>query len=215
MRKDKKNYHEIVKKLLLILLAALTLYSLYCFYYDVSTLNPPIPVQCVFQAGITCIANDLNENGELDLTIGQGLGHIINITGVACTQSQTQPSYINNYASDSILINSGQAKDVSKLGTSHVVMCTDASGVALLNSANGVFSYGYVPKSVKIYINYTEVDTGVQRVAVGRDSFRIRAPCWEESPCACFGANGCFLLPLLIIIWLVLGGYFFSRHKKA
>ncbi|NYZ78872.1 hypothetical protein H0N99_01875, partial [Candidatus Micrarchaeota archaeon] len=38
------------------------------FYLGV--LNPPIPEQCVFPAGITCISSKLNTTGGLTLLIG-------------------------------------------------------------------------------------------------------------------------------------------------
>jgi len=178
---------------------------------NLGELSPPCPAQCTFPAGIACVNYQLDANGELNLTIGQGTGHTIKITGVACAE-YTNSTYdintsINNYASDSITINSGKAGEISKAGTSHEVICKDANGSAVNLTHGGVYIG-------RIYINYTEVDTGIQRIARGIFSKMVypTTSCWAD-PLYCIAKTSDIQSILLILLWCALGIYLFFKPK--
>lgn len=146
------------------------------FYLGV--LSPVVPSQCTFAAGITCTTTKLHvADGRLTLEIGQGTGHTINVTGVTCTQNTSQAyatggSIVYNPA-DSVVIASGSKAFVadgrSAGGTGRYnVTCTGANGEFLTPSLGGQYNG-------RIYINYTEADTGIQRIAVGTFSAKYEA----------------------------------------
>lgn len=96
--------------------------------------------------------------------MGQGTGHSVKISGFTCAQNYSQDyqhtAGINNYVDDPITIPSKGHVFISKAGTSHVVRCNDVNG-------KNVSSTLPVLYSTRIYINYTEIDTGMSRIAVG------------------------------------------------
>ncbi len=140
------------------------------FYLGV--LNPPIPEQCVFPAGITCISSKLNTTGGLTLIIGQGTGHPIQVTGVNCTMNSSAAWATDNSASlvynpntlnTPVNITSGGQATVAQIaGTGGIgsVACKNANGGAASGAAGSAFNG-------KIYIKYTETDTSITRTVVG------------------------------------------------
>ncbi|MEM3555855.1 MAG: hypothetical protein QXF56_04015 [Candidatus Micrarchaeia archaeon] len=143
------------------------------FYLGV--LTPPVPSQCTFPAGITCTTTKLHAgSGHLTLEIGQGTGHSITVTGVTCTQNTSQAYATSgailytDYSGDpNITIASGSKGFVAKPGTFNVT-CTDADGSSVDTSIGAQYNG-------RIYINYTEADTKIQRIAVGTFSARFEA----------------------------------------
>jgi hypothetical protein len=110
--------------------------------------------ECIFPAGLSCIVYNLSENGELTLELGQGTGHTIEVTGVYCsniTSSYTIPASVVYSNGENVTMSSGSMAYIAG-GTSDIVVNCPVSG--------GVFNG-------KLYINYTEVDTGIMRVVVG------------------------------------------------
>jgi hypothetical protein len=139
-------------------------------FYLLGLSNPSTaPRQCTMPPGLSCVSYKLHANsGELDLNIGQGTGHTMNITGVACTSSSTTPG-LDKYASEPITIHSGSMAYVSQSGTSQMVKCTDNNGNLPSDRSAGTLYSG------RIYIRYTEVDTGINRTATGTISTKYEA----------------------------------------
>jgi len=120
--------------------------------------------QCTFSPGFTCVTYKLHAGtGELDLDLGQGTGHKIQITNLACTQSTNTNSisYENTegYPSSPVTLVSGNHTYLSRSDSSHLVRCTDADGNLPSGMTAGSTYTG------RIYMNYTEVDTGIHRMA--------------------------------------------------
>jgi hypothetical protein len=132
------------------------------FYLGV--LNPPVPSQCTFPAGISCISTKLgNIGGNLTLVIGQGVGHTIVITGVNCSNNMTtgfspMVTYIGSTAAApvNITMNSGSQATIASPTSTLNTTCQGVSGATIGGTYVG-----------KIYINYTEVDTGINHIVVG------------------------------------------------
>ncbi|NYZ76381.1 hypothetical protein H0N98_03980, partial [Candidatus Micrarchaeota archaeon] len=151
------------------------------FYLGV--LNPPIPSQCTFAAGVSCITNKLSVGtGKLYLQIGQGTGHPIRITGVSCTQNNSATYatgaanilYANagGTASTNVSIASGDKgtiADPSGAAGINNITCTDANNLKISTPSIGQQYNG------KIFINYTETDTLLTRIAVGTYSAKFEA----------------------------------------
>jgi hypothetical protein len=107
------------------------------------------------------------------------------VNGVSCTQNSsalyatapyTAISYqaIGGVATDNVSMGSGStgtiADAVNGVGANKVhVNCTDANGNAFATTNMGAQYNG------KIYINYTEVETGVTRIATGSYSAAYEA----------------------------------------
>jgi len=133
-----------------------------------------IPSQCTLTPGFTCVSYKLHANtGELDLIIGQGTGHTINVTGISCTQDASSDymneNSINNYAYNPLSIHSGEQKYVSQSGTSHMIKCTDANGDLPADLKLGSFYSG------RLYINYTELDTNSSKITTGAFSTKYES----------------------------------------
>ena len=132
--------------------------------------SPPEPTQCTFPAGITCVSSKLTSDGNLYLRIGQGTGHSIMVTGVVCTQNTSvnfpvkesiQYSSCGTNCINNITISSGNQTTVANPGAGFLaIKCTDANGATLTGTVGAMY-HG------KIYINYTETDTGLTRIIVG------------------------------------------------
>jgi hypothetical protein len=133
------------------------------FYLGV--LNPAIPAQCSFPAGISCVSYKLDASGgNLTLAIGQGTGHPINVTGVACSDNMSSgymPTSINYSNGGWVVMNSGSQATVASPGGTIHVECT-SGGAAIVNATVGANYIG------NMYINYTEMDTGVTHTVTGQ-----------------------------------------------
>jgi hypothetical protein len=114
------------------------------------------PTQCSFPAGFTCVSWKLYTNGILYLKIGQGTGKTINITGIRCTTNTNliqQGKPVSYPSSNTVLIRSGSMAEF-------YVTCTDEADNTLIGAADDTYNG-------KLYINYTEVETGISRIVVG------------------------------------------------
>jgi hypothetical protein len=157
------------KKLLLV---AIVIFVVFCivlivlfvvaplFYLGI--FNPSTPRQCTFAGGFTCMAYKLHAGtGELDFVLGQETGHTIQITDIQCTQGSPDYVNVNGYSPNPITIKSGASATVSGASTSHIVRCTDGTGNLPSHMTAGSTYTG------KLYINYTEVDSEINRTTVG------------------------------------------------
>ncbi|QLJ53120.1 MAG: hypothetical protein Sv326_0945 [Candidatus Fermentimicrarchaeum limneticum] len=159
------------------IMVAIALVLLFAFYIWISTPNVPTPAQCTFPTGILCVTSKLSAGtGKLTLEIGQGTGHRIIVTGVSCTKNTSWEyatnSFIDYEPDTNVTIESRSmayvAKEDSSGGIANVT-CTDQNGAALTSTNIGARYNG------KIYINYTEADTNIQRIVVGTFSVRFEA----------------------------------------
>jgi len=145
------------------------------FYLGVLNPSGMTPTQCTFPPGFTCVTNKLFTNGSLYVVVGVGTGKTIQVNGISCTQntSLTYPtsgsilwsnttygvSYQPNVtmASGSSAVLSNPASTIAWVKNNS---CTNANGGALTGTIGAVYNG-------RIYINYTETDTGLSRIAVG------------------------------------------------
>jgi len=141
----------------LVFLASFTLLvwlllSLYAWF-----LKPIIhscPANCVFPAGIECVSYNLTQNGELTLKIAQGTEHTIMVTGVHCSDNLS-PSYTPS----AVIYSDG--KNVTIPPHSKEYIAGGTSGDIIRCPFSGKEFDG------RIYINYTEVDSGQTRIVAG------------------------------------------------
>jgi hypothetical protein len=126
--------------------------------------------QCTFPPGFTCISYTLNQSGELYLKLGQGTGHEIKINSVFCNASggYYEVPNVNVPLKNSVTLSSGSSADLSGGSSGNTVMCSGISG-------------GYF--SGRMYLNYTEVDTGLNRIAVGTLSTTLGGKNESEKRC--------------------------------
>jgi hypothetical protein len=144
------------------------------FYLGV--LNPPVPAQCSFPAGISCVSYRLSATGgNLTLFIGQGTGHIINVTGVSCSDNMTSgyiPKSINYTLGGWVAMTSGSRALVANPGSNIHVECMHASGGSDVGITNATVGSNYIGK---VYLNYTEMDTGVTHTITGQFTAKYEA----------------------------------------
>ncbi|NYZ75809.1 carboxypeptidase regulatory-like domain-containing protein [Candidatus Micrarchaeota archaeon] len=126
--------------------------------------------QCTFPAGFSCVSYTLNQSGELYLKVGQGTGHEIKINSILCNASGDYYGVpnVNAPLKNSITLTSGSLADLAGGSSDNTVVCSGIGG-------------GYF--SGKIYMNYTEIDTGLQRVAVGSLSLSVGGSAEKEKRC--------------------------------
>jgi len=142
------------------------------FYLGVLNPSGMTPSQCTFPPGFTCVTNKLKTNGFLYLIVGQGTGKNIRIMGINCTQntSLTFPTdgRILWTSPNNITVASGSQVTLANPGA------TDFTNTTTCNLANGSpVATTLSPMPIgsiyngRVYINYTEIDTGLTRVIVG------------------------------------------------
>ncbi|NYZ79183.1 carboxypeptidase regulatory-like domain-containing protein [Candidatus Micrarchaeota archaeon] len=126
--------------------------------------------QCTFPAGFTCVSYSLNESGKLNLKMGQGTGHSIRINSILCTAYNDYKAYSNVYVplANPVSINSGSSADVAGGSSGNTVLCNVS---------------GEVQFSGNVYVNYTETDTGLSRIAVGSLYLPVKSNATEEKRC--------------------------------
>jgi hypothetical protein len=148
--------------------------------------------QCAVPPGFTCITTKLQKDtSKLYLRIGQGTGHSIQINGINCTQQtdttkMTSGLYVSykNYnaagAIKTINMSSGSSAVLAdSIGLNHVISGSPANATNIYCTT----SSGEVPSDIeigsvyngKIYINYTELDTGTTRIVIGTYTARYEA----------------------------------------
>jgi len=118
-----------------------------------------VPGSCSFQQGATCIEHAFySETGESVILFGQSLGHPIEITNVKCTQEASSP------ADPSWTWGSGfTGSRISPGGSEALTLqCYDSDGAPV----SGLNPSDYY--SGKIWIQYTETDTGEVKVMSGQ-----------------------------------------------
>lgn len=149
------------RKILLAFVGILIIFVAVLFYFDFFSPPTMTAPPCQFSAGFSCINGKIHaDTSELDFAIGQGTGYTIKITGVLCTLNDSYPTTNMNYASDPIIMPSATLANISKQGSSHVVICTDANGKPL--------EYAKLGKNcVRVYLNYTEMETNETRLVKG------------------------------------------------
>lgn len=123
------------------------------------------PVQCTFPPGFTCISWKLNANGSIYLKIGQGLGKTINITGFNCTQNinaitQGGTIQFDDMKKSFSLPSASEIAIADPSNSTRYITCTDETGKTITGAVGTTYNG-------KLYINYTEVETGLTRIAVG------------------------------------------------
>jgi hypothetical protein len=155
------------------------------FYLGI--LNPKgiTPTQCSFPPGFTCIAWKLYATpiaaGNIYLKFGQGTGRTIYIMGMNCTTNA------NALTTGKILFNSSANGNIQNISLG------SASQMTIGNGGTGAYSNGVVVNfnctndtdgaiatsgtvgdtyNGRIYINYTESDTGLTRLITGSISAR-------------------------------------------
>ena len=166
---------EKIQDLMLYASTLLTLISIagvfVVFYLSVSELEyipEPPRLECIFQSGeFFCHAKVYSDTGYLKLQLTPGNNETILVNGIVCVQNKTQPSYINNYADDPVILIpryrfTPLLPEVSLPGTSHAVRCTDAAGDIPKNTSIGEVYAGW------IFVNYTINETGETKIAVGK-----------------------------------------------
>ena len=142
------------------------------FYIGVLNPRNVTPSTCTFPPGISCASYKLIEgsnplkSGNLELTLGQALGHPISITGLVCTQETGAPSNwdVSGFNTSSpIPIPIGEARKVSGSDVNQQIYCLDSNGnrVQPPQSQLGEFYKG------KLWIRYSETDTNTERTVVG------------------------------------------------
>lgn len=110
--------------------------------------------ECIFPAGLSCTSYDIDGSGKLHLMLGQGTGHSIKINSILCTSSSDYNAYqnVNIPLANPVMLVSGSKADIAGGGSSNSVMCNGLG--------SGIFSG-------RVYVNYTEMDTGLNRIAAG------------------------------------------------
>ena len=148
---------------------------------------PQTPLeQCTFPPGLTCVSWKLYTNGDLYLKVGQGTGKTIIVTGVKCTMST---SYLMDggilYSPlNALLIPSGSVMVIADPNNSTLpVTCRDEAG----NVVTGIAGETY---SGNIYINYTELETSITRIAVGYISTKYESSTQLVAKQLCESAYG-------------------------
>ena len=183
----KKEWQDIIKKSTfaksIALLSIFLIFSVileYLGFYS-SIIKPGLggPAQCIFPAGFTCVTYKLQAlTGKLYLVVGQGIGHTIRVTGINCTQDTSA-----DFATSGLIYYGAAANNVTIASGSKAVLstpndptktwldisCTDSNGAALASQPIGAVYSG------RIYVNYTEVETGIQRIAVGTFTVKYEA----------------------------------------
>ena len=155
---EKKDNRKLVYVILaaaavvFLVIIAIVVVAVAIFFY--AGFGPPpdrIVTVCNFPPGISCASYVLRSDAALTLTIGQATGHGITVTGIACSQGSNPPV---TWAEKSVVIPNGE---MGSLGT---VICTTAVGLPATGTQGETAHF-------KIWINYTETDTAMQRQVVG------------------------------------------------
>ena len=134
------------------------------FYIGVLNPRNVTPTSCAFPPGISCASFKLAEDNTLTLRIGQAVGHRITVTNASCLQAgASDPGIDTNWTMflPTHEIGSGE-QDTSDIS----LTCEDSTG--------GAIPAGIIGETVKlkVWLNYTEADTGTTRQVIGDVSAR-------------------------------------------
>lgn len=107
---------------------------------------------CTFPPGIACSAFAVGTDGSLNLMIGQALGHPIRVDGIACAPpaSGTPDSFT-------------PVRTEIPVGEQRWVSGPLAGAAARCGSGGPAGEFA----RWKVFVRYTELDTGIQRTGVG------------------------------------------------
>ncbi len=126
------------------------------FYIGVLNPRNVTPTVCNFPPGISCSSFKLTSpDGQLFLIIGQATGHKIHVTNVACSQETTASD--TSWTPETVDIIQGETGNLS----STAIQCYDVNGLAITGATAGETA------KFRIWINYTEADTGMTRQVLG------------------------------------------------
>ena len=111
---------------------------------------------CLFPPGLSCSSYKFNaSNGGLAVDIGQSTGHRITINNMTCTQEATSPPPISHGTlASAVSVGIGDKSGLQSL------RCYDKTGTLIPSDDIGDTI------KVKLWVNYTEVDTTMTRTAI-------------------------------------------------
>ena len=124
------------------------------FYTGAMNPGEVTPTSCIFPHGITCSSYKLRTDGSLDLAVGQATGHTIVVDMIACSPAGGLAPMDNEWVHAAVEIPTGEQKWISGQTAGVVVKCGTGGDA-------GDFYKG------KIWIRYTETDTGMERAVIG------------------------------------------------
>ena len=135
--------------------------------FYVGVLKAPVvsTPSCDLAKGMACVDFKLNrDTAYLNFKLGNDLARRINVTSLKCTQETYNPS--SNWRAVGITIAPGEEKWIAHIdgldGSPASACCYKNDGLSCYpNSASGQ------PYSGKVWINYTELDTRVNRTIQG------------------------------------------------
>jgi len=142
-----------------------------------------VAARCSLPAGFSCASSKLYSSAygwDLVLVLGQASGRTIKVTGIACSQNMTLSSndqvYFTTRNWEKTMTSGSKTVVAGRVGenSGSRVICTGMNRLRkpIDTSVGAVFAG-------KIFINYTEMDTGVSRVIVG-DFVARYEPCTNE-----------------------------------
>jgi hypothetical protein len=141
------EYLTVYAMAFIILLVVLA--GLYYMWRGGTTVTP----YCEFSADFTCVGFSIKESGGLTLIMRQTTGHSITITGFNCTTEENKDGVMKPI---NVLVNDGE----------QVTVVTDEPCYRM----GGGIASGSIgsPYSGKLFINYTETDTLMDHMLIGR-----------------------------------------------
>jgi len=130
--------------------------------FYIGVLNPKAitPSSCTFAPGLTCAWFKLNaSNGDLVIKIGQAVGRKITINNISCTQNTTSGApaagvYGMTGVAAQTVSNGEQTGFLS-------IDCFNGTGTQLTSGTVGDAA------KFRLWVNYTEYDTSIQRLVAG------------------------------------------------
>ena len=184
--------------------AILIIVAIIAVFSYLGVLRPPVPLRCTFPAGFSCVSSKLYSSAygwNLVLVLGQSTSRTIKVTGITCSQNTTLSSNDQVYFTarnwEKTITTGSKTVVAGRIGGNFggKVMCTgmNKSAKPTDTSVGAVFAG-------KIFINYTEMDTGVSRVVVG-DLVARYEPCTPECQ-----------MSILALISPVDNGYYYKQR---
>jgi hypothetical protein len=143
------------------------------FYLGILNPKSMAPTQCSFPAGFTCITWKLYTTGQLYLKIGQGTGKTINITGFRCTMNASfVPGQRVNFTYGSATAPGPITGEITVPSASQALISdpnTAAINFTCMQDNSNSPATGSIGDTYngKLFLNYTELDTSIQRITTG------------------------------------------------
>ncbi len=150
------------------IISVLLLISIFFFIYaSMGVVNCPNLGQCYLTNGLSCVAYRLNSGtSELDLRLGNGLEHDIQINRIKCVridsvdEAGSQQSF-DGQLQQPVMLQSHYLADVTGLSTKNKLYCTDKDGSIPVDTSLGT-TYCF-----KLYVEYTDLVNGSSITASG------------------------------------------------